>query len=215
MIKQVGEGIYEVPSGTSHGKHYVVNLTHAGRPECTCTNWAVTRNKRKSVGQAPDPYECKHIREALRADPNLLKKQRAAEAEEYRQRAAAEKAEKQAQADKMKAELLKMRNELVGKPTPQPIETPVTPEPPLVHHKGAAVPIPKREEVDLMAQLEAAIIAQKHGQVTVVCPTEPDPDNGCEGCGETFTATPEDDYVECPSCGLAFDVTRAQALETM
>jgi rubredoxin len=49
----------------------------------------------------------------------------------------------------------------------------------------------------------------------VVCPTEPDPDNGAEGCGETFTAVPDEDYVECPSCGLAFDVARAQALETM
>jgi hypothetical protein len=42
-------------------------------------------------------------------------------------------------------------------------------------------------------------------QRTYRCPTMPD-NNGVEGCGDEFDATPDaDGYVECPHCGLTFD----------
>ena len=49
----------------------------------------------------------------------------------------------------------------------------------------------------------------------IVCPTEPDPCNGAEGCGWEFGYVDDDlddDYLTCPKCGLYFDIERAPRL---
>lgn len=48
----------------------------------------------------------------------------------------------------------------------------------------------------------------------IVCPVEPEPCNGAEGCGWEFGYVDDDvddDYVVCPACGLNFDLTRAES----
>jgi hypothetical protein len=173
-MKEMAPGVYEVASDSDYSKTYIVNMT-GPFGQCTCTNYAIQKNRQKAKGLPP--LDCKHIRSIRNMNPTAFKAQKAA------QEAAAEKirleaeAEKQAQANKMKAELLKMRNELAGKPTlAKAVEvakavTKANIDP------GAAddliaeaqnVPVipdkaPKRQSTptDLMAQLEAAIEAQK------------------------------------------------------
>lgn len=173
-MKQMGEGLYEVPSDTDASRTYIVNMTGA-YPQCTCTAWAFNRNRAKRDGTLPKP--CKHCTAVMRIPQSGWAEMKAKEADAAAAAKVAAENEKQAQADKMKAELLKMRNDLEGKPTIKKAAAVAKAVDALKIDPGAAddliaeaqsVPVipdkaPKRQSAptDLMAQLEAAIEAQK------------------------------------------------------
>lgn len=113
-MKQLGDGLFEVPSDSDASRTYIVNLT-GDHPQCTCTAWAVGRNRAKAKGVLPAP--CKHVRFVWAADKNTWRESKKREAE------AKATAEAQ-QRETAKAELLKMRAELAGEPEPKPPEEP-------------------------------------------------------------------------------------------
>lgn len=58
-VTKLQEGVYEVPSATS-STIYVVRYGREGPYwSCTCTRWAITRNRAGGMG---NKGECKHVR---------------------------------------------------------------------------------------------------------------------------------------------------------
>jgi hypothetical protein len=168
-MKQLGEGVFEVPSDSDYSRTYVVNLT-GEYAQCTCTAWAIKRNKNKSRGLPPG--DCKHVTAVKRMNPDALQAQRAAEAKARADADAAKAAAEQEKRQKMALELAKMRRELDGTPEPEPRET-IT-ETAVRLGLDTALPAAKAidEQVriakkdpepkdDLLAQLEAKIQARK------------------------------------------------------
>jgi hypothetical protein len=58
-MKQLGDGVYEVPSDSDYNRTYIVNLT-GPTAQCTCVHWAIQRNKQ--AGKGLPPLDCKHVR---------------------------------------------------------------------------------------------------------------------------------------------------------
>lgn len=147
-MKQLGNGLFEVPSDSDSSRTYIVNMTGA-YPQCTCTAWAFNRNRAKTAGTLPKP--CKHCTAVMRVPQSGWADMKAKQAEAEAAAAAAADVEKEAKADKMKAELLKMRNDLDGKPTPVAKRT----------RKPKTDPVETSAATDLLAQLEAQIQKNK------------------------------------------------------
>jgi hypothetical protein len=143
-MKEMAPGVYEVSSDSDASRTYVVNLT-GQHPQCTCTHYAIQRNRQAGKGLPPLP--CKHIRSVQRMNPDAFKAQKEAETKARSDAEAAKVAADQAKRQKMAAELAAMRDELGGTAK---TETPV----PVIVETVKRV---AEAEPDLMAQLEAKI----------------------------------------------------------
>lgn len=115
-MKEIAPGIYEIPSDSDARRTYVVNLT-GPHGQCTCTHWAIQRNRAQSKGL--DPPACKHVRYALANgnSPAWQAKQAELEAERTKlteQLEAEKKAKEDAKRDKMATELQKMIADMKG-----------------------------------------------------------------------------------------------------
>lgn len=149
-MKQLGEGLFEVPSDSDASRTYIVNMTGA-YPQCTCTAWAFNRNRAKRDGTLPKP--CKHCTAVMRVDKSAWAGMKEKEAEAIVAAKKAAQDEENVKREKMKAELLKMRADLDGTPAPKTakpakVATPVS------------EPAPAPAKADLLAELEAMIIEQ-------------------------------------------------------
>lgn len=148
-MRQLGDGLFEVPSDTNPNNTYIVNLTGA-YPQCTCTAWAFNRNRAKTAGTVPKP--CKHCNAVMRMDQTAWADMKAKQEEAIAEAQRAKEAEEQAKRDKMRAELLKMRADLSGEPAPASGKP-----------AKAATPV-SAPKTDLLGELEAAIEAQKESK---------------------------------------------------
>jgi hypothetical protein len=159
-VKQLADGIFEVPSDSDYNKTYVVNLT-GKYPQCTCTAWAINRNRAVRDGVTPKP--CKHCKQALNQDPAATKRIAAQKAQAEADAKAAYAAAQTAEKEKMKAEILKMRADLHGDPKPakaKPAKDPLAGVEDVLIAAQTGEPMPK-ETNSLLAQLEAQILANK------------------------------------------------------
>jgi len=109
-MKEMAPGVYEVASDSDARRTYVVNLT-GPYGQCTCTHWAIQRNRAASKGQ--DPPACKHVRAAQTNGNSAAWRAKQAELEAERARleeqlSAEKKAKEDAKRDKMASELQKM-----------------------------------------------------------------------------------------------------------
>lgn len=154
-MKQLGEGLFEVPSDSDYSRTYVVNLT-GDYGQCTCTAWAIKRNKNKSRGLPPG--DCKHITAVKRMNPAAFAAQKEAEVKAQAKAEAEAKARAEAERKKMGAELAKMRADLAGEPAPK-APTPATTVSKAKVTETAAKPAESGN--DLLAELEAQIAARK------------------------------------------------------